>query len=274
MAQKPVLGTGIQRFAFHVYSNLTRLGLLKSDFSQSLFQAAYFRYKSLVEDPFRRLIHDRPEYFRQGHVLDVGANIGYTTSLFCDALSPGFKVFSFEPEPVNYRQLKRLSENSRYQERIVPTQAAVGDRQADTYLSVNPTDHSDHRLITPQFAGLAHSVKQLPIRMITLDGFVDRLPEPRPIAFIKIDIQGYEGPALRGMSRILQNNPKAVIALEYCRPIIEELGFDPDEIARYFQERGYSIYKLTRERGMQPIAYTDIDASVGNRGYMDLVFTL
>ena len=75
-----------------VYGFANRRGLLNTSLAQEAFARSYFLYKRAVEDPFAALLRRRPELFRGGHVLDVGANIGYTAAVFASGLSPGCRV--------------------------------------------------------------------------------------------------------------------------------------------------------------------------------------
>ena len=256
-----------------LYARINRLGIMDHPLSQKLFRKAYFRYKSLFEDPFLRLTRQKPELFRNGHILDAGANIGYTAAVFARAVSPGFQVHAFEPETRNFEQLLATIAERGIEQTVVPVQAAVGDESRDTELWINPLDQTDHRLVTRDFHGDPGQPSQtLGVRMVRLDDYVAQWPKPAPIAFIKLDIQGYEGPALEGMTRILADNPRAAVAVEYCRPKIESLGFDPDAILRFFQERRYTGYALKPRQSVQPVDLTRIDSAAGRRGYLDVLF--
>jgi len=39
-----------------------------------------------------------PKLFNKGHILDIGARIGYNSLEFARALSPTYKVFAFDPD--------------------------------------------------------------------------------------------------------------------------------------------------------------------------------
>jgi FkbM family methyltransferase len=80
------------------------------------------RNKIVIEVP-RRIFHEFKEIFMEecyirglGHglpngptVIDIGANAGFFT-LFAASRFPGAKIFSYEPIPSNFRQLKRNKE--------------------------------------------------------------------------------------------------------------------------------------------------------------------
>jgi hypothetical protein len=71
------------------YSLARKAKLLQLGWFRNAFVASYFLYKRLYEDPFWVLAQQRPELFANGDVLDVGANIGYTASVFARTLKPG-----------------------------------------------------------------------------------------------------------------------------------------------------------------------------------------
>src|SRR5688572_9581540 len=69
------------------------------------FHLAYFLYKRWFEDPYAPFAKHHPKLFSGGHIVDVGANVGYTSTVFAKVLSPGFAIYSFEPDPTNFADL-------------------------------------------------------------------------------------------------------------------------------------------------------------------------
>ena len=67
-----------------------------------------FLYKKLFEDPFWNLVRRQPKLFQNGDVLDIGANIGYTSAVFAGALKPDSKVYAFEPDQLSYGLLEEV----------------------------------------------------------------------------------------------------------------------------------------------------------------------
>ena len=85
-----------------VYWLARRTGLLDVGWFRRGYARAYFAYKRYIEDSFEGLVRRRPELFGGGHILDVGANIGYNSALFLDVLGPGFRIYAFEPDGANF----------------------------------------------------------------------------------------------------------------------------------------------------------------------------
>jgi len=257
-----------------LYALANRTGFLKHTAIQSLFSKAYFLFKEHYEDSYTPLVRRHPDLFGGGHILDVGANIGYTAVLFAKALAPGFRLAAFEPEERNFAMLKRALKERHLEQRVVPLRVAVGEESGFAELWLNPAHHADHRLITPDFKGEpGRRFQSQRVVKISLDDYCRRELPGQPIGFIKIDVQGYEERVCQGMSETLVKNPQALIGLEYYPKGISGLGFDPSRVLRFFQERNYRVFELTRRGGIAPLKYGSIPGIVGKSGYTELLFS-
>ena len=219
------------------YALAERSGALRFPPFEWAFVRSYFAYKRLVEDVFARLVRERPELFRGGHIVDVGANVGYTARLFARALELPYRVYAFEPDATNFRRLTRYAKD----DRIVPLLSAVGEREGTVELWHNDQHPGDHRVVTSGGTSI--------VPITTIDAFARTLDHP--IRFVKIDVQGYEPAVLRGMRETLHGD--VVVALEYAPEMIRESGFASDEIFDLLQ--GFDIERLGDE----------------SRGYVDLL---
>jgi FkbM family methyltransferase len=251
-----------------VYSLARRSGLLDTRPGQWLFSRTYYFYKRHLEDPFRPLAARHPEFFQGGHVLDIGANIGYTSSVFALSIDPAYKVYSFEPEAFNLCLLDRLAQSRRAQGRIVPVHAAVGDEDGSIQLWRNQDHHADHRVVTSHFREVTSVGASVQVPMLKIDTFVAQQAASFPVRFIKVDVQGYELPVLKGMQRTLESNPNVILALEYAPDEIRELGFRPEDLLDWLAARNYQSYSVARDGSMLP---TDGPA-LGTQPYIDLLF--
>jgi len=246
-----------------IYSLGRRSGFLDTAPGQWLFSRTYFLYKRLLEDPYAALLRRFPELLRGGNVLDIGANIGYTAVLFSGAIDPEFKVYAFEPDEFNFQLLDRMAGSSKARGRIQAIRSAVGDADGSAELWINPRHHGDHRIAVP---GSSHTVR---VPLVTVDTFVEKLQAPFPVRFIKVDVQGYEPAVCRGMERTLEQNPQAVVALEYMPQALRELGFDPLELLRWIGEKQFCVQILGNNGALQLAAVDQLTAD----SYVDLLLT-
>ena len=128
-----------------VYSSVRQMGLLKSRPGQRLFTSLYFLYKKYLEDPFGALAKRRPELFRGGHVLDIGANIGYTAVVFAAPSTPDTKfMHSSQSHSISGCWNERLRPTSQFC--VIPVRSAVGQKDGGIELWLNDHHHADHRI--------------------------------------------------------------------------------------------------------------------------------
>ena len=250
------------------YSRARKSGLLETSAGRWIFSSSYTLYKRYLEDPFHALARRHPKLFSNGHVLDIGANIGYTSMVFARAIDPGYRVYSFEPEEFNFSLLSGSIRSHEFGSRIVPVRSAAGAEDGSIELWLNQRHHADHRVLTGQFRQSCSAADTVSVPVTTIDTFVRQNGPLQPIAFVKVDVQGYEFPVCLGMEQTLAANPGAVIALEYTPGAMAELGFEPEEMLRWLQQRGYAPCSLSRNGRLTP-GITGLDKA----GYIDLVFS-
>jgi FkbM family methyltransferase len=239
------------------------------------FVASYFLYKRWLEDPFAALVRRRPSLFQGGHLLDVGANVGYTASVFAGAIDPGRQVHAFEPERDNFDLLAEVAVRRGLAGRVIPVRSAVGASDGSVELWVNRAHHGDHRVLTASLAtalgrAAADSREQVPL--VTIDSYV-RTARLDRVALVKIDVQGYELEVCLGMAGLLAAIPAPAVALEYAPGAMRALGFDPAALLEFLASRGYLAHRLGQDGTVRRVEVEALDQAAGQRGYVDVVFT-
>jgi FkbM family methyltransferase len=252
-----------------VYSSVRQMGLLETRPGQRLFTSLYFLYKKYLEDPFGALAKRRPELFRGGHVLDIGANIGYTAVVFAGAVDPGYQVYAFEPEPFNFRLLERAIAARYLNSCVIPVRSAVGQKDGGIELWLNDHHHADHRIAVGDLNAAERDGRTISVPITSVDTFVQNRALNGSLAFIKVDVQGYEFPVCLGMNDTLIANERAVVALEYMPEALRELGFDGPTLLRWFSERDYRVYSLQKNGQLEP----GVSSDLAHHGYTDLLFS-
>lgn len=179
----------------------------------------------------------RDNLARGGTFVDIGANIGYYTVLAAKLVGAEGKVFGFEPEPVNYSTLQKniaLNELAN----VTAEPLACSDRFAEIPLYLDGGNAGGHHL---HDAGDG-SVSSI-IRTVTLDGYFRDYD--RPIGLVKMDIQGHEPAALRGMLSLLRKHPETNIITEFDAPMIAAAGESPEQYLAELQSLGYRFTILS-----------------------------
>jgi len=254
-----------------LYGLARRARLTRQPWFEWVFMRSYDLYKRFSEDPYHGFVAKRPECFSGGHIIDIGANIGYNSALFASVLTTGFKVWAFEPDQENYRMLIKRIAKAGTQEQVVPFMEAMGAADGELPIWHNEMHHANHRVVTAQFKEhLPDGQNITTVRARSVDSFVKQ-HELHPVSFIKIDVQGYELPVLTGMQDTLATNPNMTVAIEYDPNSISELGFKAedlkDQLAQWF------IYTLRKNGDLQRVTREAIDHACQPRGYADLICT-
>lgn len=250
-----------------VYEAANRRGLLDNALAREAFARSYFLYKRAVEDPFAALLRRRPELFADGHILDVGANIGYTAAVFARGLTPGYSVFAFEPEAKNFAQLQRTVARLGLGATVQAVQAAVGASDGQIELWRNDAHHGDHRIATEDFKSRTPGASSHVVPLVSLDSFCAENGRASRISFVKIDVQGYETEVLAGMKKLLASSPRLTIAIEYMPEAISALGFQPQAMLDALTAAGFELNALELDGNLQRFD----PSHLGERGYVDLL---
>lgn len=158
-------------------------------------------------------------------ILDIGANTGQFAQLARELL-PTTRILSFEPLRECFEQLVRRSTE------LAPFEAypyALG--AADTTQTMNRNEFSPSSSLLPmdqlhkdELPFTAKTVSE-EIQIRRLDGLVAQLGLVDPL-FIKIDVQGYTEPVLRGGEQVIKR-AQAVVAEVSLQPLYRgETTFD------------------------------------------------
>jgi FkbM family methyltransferase len=252
------------------YGLVNRLGVLDNPVVSDLFVRTYFAYKRLG-DPFATLTRRRPDLFRGGHILDVGANVGYTAAVFARALSPGFKVFAFEPEPRNYERLVRALRRLGLAERSEAIHAAVGATDGTIGLWRDERHHAGHRISTDAFRSGRGVATTDTVPQVTIDAFTRDHGIATTVRFIKIDVEGYEPAVCEGMAATIRASTDVCLALEWAPAAIRELGLVPDTVLAFLRANGFVVHALGEGASIEPFDAGRPERHLGIRGYVDLL---
>jgi len=158
-------------------------------------------------------------------VVDAGAYIGLYTCMAAAIAGDSGKILAFEPDPVNHRQLLNNVKLNGYKNvTIVQCALAETPGKAKLYMKHHGTVSS-----------LVGDGKCVDVDLDTLDNVVARMGMAR-VDLIKIDVEGFELPVLRGAEKTIKENPeiKMVIA-SYHYPT------EVSEVSSYLAERGFNI---------------------------------
>ena len=169
---------------------------------------------------------------------DVGANIGYISLLLAHKLGESGKIFAFEALPNNLERLRTHIEINGLTSRVSVIPGAVAATSEPVRFLVGPSGAMGK---AEGSAGRTEGHRDsIEVPGIALDNFVYHDGNPLP-KVIKMDIEGGEVLALKGMPRLLAET-RPLILLELHGPEAARIAWDTLTAAGYQicrMERGY-----------------------------------
>jgi FkbM family methyltransferase len=173
--------------------------------------------------------------------IDLGANVGYYTVLFAEKVGPKGRVFAFEPAPENVELLERnVKLNGFEQVQVVPK--ACSDESGTIALHLSRAGKGLHTIGAPGNANW----DSVQVEMVRLD---DVFPELAfRVDFLKIDIEGAESRALRGMEALIARSDRLRILTEVNPTALEQNGETAEMYLRQLLDYGFEIRAVVDEQ--------------------------
>ncbi len=167
-------------------------------------------------------------------VYDVGANVGYFTLLASRLVGPTGRVVAFEPNPTTLSRLRHhLALNDATNVTVVPVGLADRDGEAEFH-SVAGANSGASSLRALDDSTVSR------IELARLDRLVDELGLRLP-DFVKLDIEGAELVALRGMATTLQHAPRVQLLVEITDKFLRQTSGSEAELLEFLDTVGLEL---------------------------------
>ena len=174
-----------------------------------------------------------------GTYLDIGANIGYCSVLAACASTMPMQVHAFEPCVHNFAWLRRNADENGKTGEIMQYLVGLGAEDGSADLSRYGTGSS---FVRGWDDGMADQLGVEEVAVRRLDSLIPDASLSAP-TFVKIDVEGYELPVLRGGERTLSNPNVAAVIAEIVHTHYPG-GFNPDAADAVRTLEGYGYHCL------------------------------
>lgn len=171
-------------------------------------------------------------------IVDIGAHIGYFTRLFSKLSGENGMVYAFEADPTNFALLEH---NTRGRKNVQLAQLALTDKTGviDFY---HYADKSGAHSTLPNVP-LNFAKQKITVTSTTLDSWREKERTPR-VDVIKMDIEGGESAAIRGMTRTLRD--VKVLITEFAPAWIRASGSTSVNFLQSIEQHGFKISAITQ----------------------------
>ena len=193
-------------------------------------------------------------------MLDIGAHVGYYSCRYAPILGENGRIFAFEPHP---RTFAVLSHNVGKYKNVTAVQAALaaeeGTAELHDYLMMSASGslHYDESLVEIQQAHISEkdvapridegfAAQTFTVRTMPVDEYLAEQGITQ-VDVVKMDIEGAELGALRGMTKTIANSPNLVLVMEYNPQALKAFGHDPVAALKEVMAMGFSQLNVIEE---------------------------
>ena len=177
--------------------------------------------------------------------VDAGANIGYMSAVAMGAVGRDGEVHAFEPVPDCFRRLLRLGELNPGR-RFLANACALGEGDGAAVVSVTRLPNRGWNTMVPGFMKDVEVRESVSVPVRRLDRYLAEHAVAR-LAALKIDVEGYEFPVLRGMTGFLDRTAaRPPILCEVAPDAYPLLGRSLREFDDFLRGYGYQAREIER----------------------------
>ncbi len=166
-------------------------------------------------------------------ILDIGANIGFYAKILSELTGSKGKVHCFEPDITNFLHLKKATEGL---SNVIVNNKAVGSKSETLKIYTSKNINVDHRTYKPDTFD-----KEIDIDAVSID---DYLGANLKVDLIKMDIQGFEMQAVKGMIKTFQNNSSLKLISEFWPYGLKKAGSSVSEYYHFLIDAGFRVFIL------------------------------
>jgi FkbM family methyltransferase len=163
-------------------------------------------------------------------VLDIGAHHGYFSLLAARYVGTEGKVYAFEPAEANFLILKKNVDLNNLSN-VIPVNLAVSD--TNTLMSFYYRQETG--VTGSLFASNKPNESTVPVECVTIDGY---LPGKR-VDVLKMDIEGAEPNALKGMMQTLSLSTHIELFVEINPECLSKAGVEPKDFLSQLNSAGF-----------------------------------
>ncbi len=190
-------------------------------------------------DPHER--DDALELFRRylksgDHVVDVGANIGDTVLAAAVQVGPSGKVVGIEPHPRTFGFLKE-NVALNHVRNVQLINVAVGANPGTAKFSDDRCDDMNR---------IDGGSLQVPVARLD-----DLVQDDRPVALLKVDVEGYEKFVFEGARELLKRT--RCVLFEVSSLHFARFGYTTQDVLTLLERTGFNVFRLSGARGIRSV---------------------
>jgi len=193
-------------------------------------------------------------FLRPGMVcMDIGANAGLFALFMATRVGDRGKVYAFEPTAATFQWLQKnivlntlrnvVAENVAVTEQAGTVEFHIGPPNLCVYNSIAAVVHPGAK--DGQFS-------RVRVPAISTDDYCAAHGIGR-VDCVKIDVEGAEWRVLKGMRRVLEENLRIVLLIEFGQTTAAACGASVDVMAEWLGAMGFQLFRITAKGYLRPL---------------------
>jgi FkbM family methyltransferase len=171
--------------------------------------------------------------------IDVGANVGFFTTLIAKNISIGRKVLAIEPTPNASRRLARNILQNNVNDYVIVFVGAASASSGRTEISIVEGKEEYSSLGSMSHPDICRDrFRKASVEIRTIDALVEQFAL-RP-GFMKVDVEGFEHMVFRGAQKVLEKH-RPIIISELSDFMLRRNGSSAEEVINIIKSAGYRV---------------------------------
>jgi len=190
------------------------------------------------------------KYLKQGDIfLDIGSNIGLFSLYAAEIVTEKGKIHAFEPTPDTYSRLKENIELNGFQNIITTNNIGLSSSKGALKLNVSSDGHDAWNTFAQQSEMKFENNIEIPVERLD-DYLLEKKLSPDKIAFVKMDVEGWEMEVVKGANNLLIDKNAPVFMVEFTESNLFAAGSNCYELYDIFTSYGYKWYTYNVENNL------------------------
>lgn len=191
-------------------------------------------------------------------VFDLGANVGAWTVLM-NTVNPQARVHSFEPNQNTYGLLEKNIKKNNCRN-VLLNLAAVSDTEGQLTFQV-PLNASIYGRVAPMVEGSDSegrfaNANSFQVPSIRLGKYCQEIGIDE-IDFLKIDVEGHELAALKGLEPLVSQRKVKAIYMETIKENHDRMGTRFSELLDFISDCGYRFHTISENGSLESVVSID-----------------
>jgi FkbM family methyltransferase len=169
--------------------------------------------------------------------IDIGANIGYTSSILSSRVGEAGKVFCFEPNPEVYNELLeniKIWKEKYNGQNIYPYGMALSNETGFATLNIISENRGESFIGNEISDVNTMASNTCNVQTERLDKIISK---EKAVGILKIDVEGHELKVFEGAGELISNNHVRDIIFE------DHTGY-PSDVSRFLESHNYTIFQI------------------------------